>query len=270
VWNIEKSENIFHSMFCLNTRDSVDVTSVWNGELSYEFLGGTDFSNILCSLLILNSSNISYSNNIFNSNNIFGSTQLRNAEYVILNKKYSKNEYIALKEKIIQHMDQITFVDRCGRVYRYGDFFPYETSLFSYDESIANEYFTLNTKEMQIEGTNLYNYKNNTEYNIEVITPPDLIQDVDNSILNKAIKCETTGKLFKLIKMELDFYKRFNLPVPNKSPFVRHNERLGFIANHLKLIKRQCRKCNNNIQSVYSTEEFPIVYCEKCYQKEVY
>jgi hypothetical protein len=271
AWNVEKSDNIRHAMLCLELKDSRDVMSVWRGELEYEVLGSIYSSKINFSLHILSeSTNVYYSNTVFGSTNCFGCSHIKHGEYSILNKKYTKEQYENLFPQIIQHMNDMPFVDRKGRVYRYGEFLPYEASPFSYEESVANEYFSLSVDGIKKEGANLLDYAVDTNYDIEIISPPDSINDVDDSILNKAIKCEETGKLFKITKMELDFYKRFNLPIPTKSPFVRHHQRLSFISEHMKLLERKCGKCNQEIQSVYTEEEFPIVYCEKCYQAEVY
>lgn len=271
AWNVEKSENIKFGIFDLELKDSMDVTSAWKSELGYEVMAAIYFSNALFSTnLVTENTNIFYSNFILGSNNCFGCSQLKHGEYMVLNKKYSKEEYLELLPKIIEHMNRTPYIDKKGRTYKYGEFFPYEVSPFSYDETVACEYFPLDDKEIEIEGANHFDYQINTKYDIEIISPPDAIADVDYSILDKAIKCEETGKLFRIIKMELDFYKRFNLPLPTKSPLARHRNRLRFISEHLKLIDRDCGKCDKKIKSIYKKEEFPIVFCEKCYQQEVY
>ncbi|MBI3305840.1 hypothetical protein HYZ82_01750, partial [Candidatus Nomurabacteria bacterium] len=271
AWNVDKSENLRYALFNLELKDSMDVSSAWKSELGYEILACIYFSNALFSSLIFSeSTNIFYSNIVLGSNNCFGCSNIRHGEYMILNKKYSKEEYEKLFSKIISHMDSMPFTDRKGRVYKYGEFFPYEASPFSYDETVANEYFILSKEKIQKEGANFLDHVIETKYDVEVLSPPDSIYEVNDSVLEKAIKCEETGKLFKIIKMELDFYRRFKLPLPTKSSFARHRNRLRFIANHIKLINRLCGKCTEEIKSVYTEKEFPVVLCEKCYQQEVY
>ncbi len=271
AWNVEKSENTSHAMFDLELKDSMDATSVWKSELMYEILGGIYSSSVFFSSHILDKcGDVYYSNMLFSSNNCFGCSHLKHGEYSILNKKYSKEDYLKMKEKIIAQMNEMPYVDKGGRIYKFGEFFPCDLSPFSYDETVANEYFPLSVEQMKKENVNMFNHSVETEYKVEVIVPKDSVHETDNTILSKAIKCEDTGKLFKLIQMELDFYKRFNLPIPTKSPFARHKSRLRFIADHMHLLDRTCGKCQSKIQSVYTEEEFPIVYCEKCYQQEVY
>jgi hypothetical protein len=44
--------------------------------------------------------------------------------------------------------------------------------------------------------------------------------------LNWAIKCEVSEKPFRIIKQELEFYRKHNLPIPKKHPDIRHLERM--------------------------------------------
>jgi len=55
---------------------------------------------------------------------------LRNKQHCILNKQYSKEEYEALAPKIIQHMNDMPYTDKKGRVYKYGEFFPTELAFY--------------------------------------------------------------------------------------------------------------------------------------------
>jgi hypothetical protein len=59
---------------------------------------------------------------------------VRGKEYCILNKQYSKEEYEALVPKIIEHMR--TTGER-------GEFFDPSLSAFGYNETAAQDYFSL-------------------------------------------------------------------------------------------------------------------------------
>ena len=54
---------------------------------------------------------LEYSIMVSSSQNCFGCVNLRNGEYSILNKRYSKEEYEELIPKIIQHMNDMPYVD---------------------------------------------------------------------------------------------------------------------------------------------------------------
>ena len=107
---------------------------------------------------------------------------------------------------------------------------------------------------------------------------PDTIDEVDangespdfsGNILEKAIVCEESGRLFRIIKMELEFYRKMWLPLPRKHPSVRYVERLNKKPKR-ELHLRTCDKCATEMISVYPQNADFKVYCEACYNKEVY
>jgi hypothetical protein len=98
---------------------------------------------------------------------------------------------------------------------------------------------------------------------------PDKIDDIADDILNKVIACEVTGKPFRIVKPELEFYRKHNLPLPHKHPDQRHEERLQQLPPK-KLFLRACDLCHNEVLSVYDREYSGKVYCESCYNKEIF
>ena len=100
---------------------------------------------------------------------------------------------------------------------------------------------------------------------------PNSINDVDEKILEEILICEDCNKNFKIIEPELTFYKKMGLPLPHKDFECRHQDRMSK-RNPMKLWLRQCMKkgCENKFETPYSPDRPEIIYCEKCYQKEVY
>jgi hypothetical protein len=98
---------------------------------------------------------------------------------------------------------------------------------------------------------------------------PDHIDDIPDDILNWAIECERTSRPFRIIKQELAFYRKKQLPIPRLHPDERHKDRIA-LRNPRKLWDRKCNKCGSNIQSTYEPDRTEIVYCEECYLQEVY
>lgn len=258
-------------------------------EFSYEcFDAGEKDSNIYFSIGIHGCFNIYYCNQCHGSSNLFGCVGLRSKSYCILNKQYTKEEYEELVPKIIQHMNDMPYVDKKGRIYKYGEFFPPELSPFCYNETIAQEYFPL-TKEQALEQG--YNWKEREHRNYEIDIKnediPDNIKNVKDNIIGKVIECEHKGECneqcteaFKIIENELQFYKRMNLPLPHLCPNCRHYQRLKQ-RNPLKLWHRQCmcnktnhlhgdEPCEVEFGTSYAPDRPEIIYCEKCYQQEVY
>jgi hypothetical protein len=80
------------------------------------------------------SSDMIYCDHCFFSSNCFGCIWLRNKQYCIFNKQYSKEEYEIQVPKIIAHM--IAAWER-------GEFFHPLLSPFGYNETVAQEYFPI-------------------------------------------------------------------------------------------------------------------------------
>jgi len=265
-----------------NIKDSYDMIQCGEGsELCYESCTSWGY-RILFSLLVQQSYDVSYSDMCFNSSNLFGCVGLRHKSYCILNKQYTKEEYERLVPKIIEHMNKMPYVDKKGRVYKYGEFFPIELSPFSYNETIAQEYFPL-TKEKAIEQGYSWYEKPKSEYKptIKAKDLPDHIKDVKDSITKEIIECASCAKasedkqnqcqgsgVYRILPQELEFYRKMNLPLPRLCPDCRHYERIKQ-RNPLKLYKRKCDKCGKEILTTYSPDRPEIVYCEKCYLKEI-
>jgi len=74
------------------------------------------------------------------------------------------------------------------------------------------------------------------------------IQDATDDIVDNIIICEVTGKPFKIIKQELDFYRKYHLPLPTKCPDQRHLERMA-LKTPRKIFERTCAKCGVPIQT---------------------
>ncbi|MEI7810401.1 MAG: hypothetical protein WCI41_02470 [bacterium] len=251
----------------------------WKSELLYEGLDINNSSNIIGGFVCYDSSNCFYSGYIQSSNNVFGCYGLHSKQYCILNKQYTKEEYEELVLKIIKHMNEMPYIDSKGRIYKYGEFFPSELSPFAYNETIAQEYFPLTKEQAQDQG---YKWKDKEErnYNIDIYNKDilDNIKDVDTTITNKVIECSHKGECneqcteaFKIIPDELQFYQRMNLPLPRLCPNCRHYNRLKQ-RNPLKLWHRSCMKegCTNEFETSYAPDRPEIIYCESCYNKEIY
>jgi hypothetical protein len=139
----------------------------------------------------------------------------------------------------------------------WGEFFPSTLSPFGYNETVAQEYFPLTREEaMKEEATTKQRRFNWSDYeppfpHVDKIIPahklPENIEDIPDDILNWAIECEITKKPFRIIKGELEFYRKHHLPIPRRHPDQRHLDRLA-LRNPRKLYERlcDCRECEEN------------------------
>ncbi|MBI3442396.1 MAG: hypothetical protein HY007_01360 [Candidatus Sungbacteria bacterium] len=294
-YNITDGENVRYSQsLAMGVKDSYDFT-VWgqHSELMYEVLvSGDGCSNVKFTMDSWPANHdIEYSFKCMSSNNLFGCVGLRKKSYCIFNKQYSKEDYFALREKIIRHMNETPFTDTEGRVYRYGEFFPPEFSPFAYNETLANDFFPL-TKEEAVNKGYVWRDPETREFQttVDAQNLPDHIKDVGDDILKEVIKCASCAKAFRLISMELEFYRRMTLPLPRVCHNCRFIERTKY-RNQPKFYSRTCQcagtksengiyqnqtshvhatdHCSNEFETSYAPDRKEIVYCEECYQSEI-
>jgi len=92
---------------------------------------------------------------------------------------------------------------------------------------------------------------------------------IDESILQQILTCSESGRLFKLTKQELEFYRNNTIAVPIQHPDVRHQQRIDQRpAKQLHL--RHCSKTGEEILSVYpDNARFP-VYSMEAYKQEMF
>ena len=252
---MEDAEDSKYGIHSLNIKDNYDVYGNYKNELCYEGVDNDVGMNNIATITVYSSNNCSYCFTCQASSNLFGCVGLREKEYCILNKQYSKEKYFELKLKIIKHMNQMPYRG-IKRVYGYGEFFPVEISPWAYNETIAQEYYPLTKEEALNKG---YRWKEEEErnYPIEIRSGniPDNIEDVGESFIGKVIECDHKGKCneqcteaFKIILEELQFYKRMNLPIPHFCSNCRHYQRLKQ-RNPMKLWNRECM-CDDKIMDI--------------------
>ena len=242
--------------------------------MNYEGVSvGVHDSQVRFGAVVWYSNDIWYSYMLNNCEHCFGCAELNAKKYCIFNKQYTKEEYEKIVPQIIEQMKKVPYVDKKGRVYIFGEYFPSELSPFTYNETIAQDYFPLTPETAEQQGYTWREYVPNLYITtIKGKDLPDSIEDVDQSILNEVIECEITKKPFKIIEDELSFYKRLNLPIPSIHPEERHNRRLK-LRNEMRFYKRKCYVCGKIVDTTYRPVEEggpEKVLCTEDYNKEIY
>ncbi len=217
------------------------------------------------------SRDVLYSSECYSCMHCFGCVCLKRKQYCIFNKQYTKEEYETLVPKIIEHMrNDGGAMNPSGASGSWGEFFPPSISLFGYNESVAQEYFSLTKKEAIAHG---WQWREEEDRGQQYLGPEYAIEDdvanVPDDITTKILLCEATGKPYKIIPQELRFCREMNVPIPRLSPDERHRRRMA-LRNPLQLWKRACAKCKKSIATSFAPDRPEIVYCETCYLQEVY
>ncbi len=274
--SIEDGENMrYCQISVLKAANSYDCVQLFMGvENAYECVtcGESSYNLKYCFNCWGGSKDLEYSTYCIGSSDCFGCVGLKKKQYCILNKQYDKVEYFEMVEKIKKHMNDMPYIDEKGNIYKYGEFFPSSFSPLAYNESLAQDYAPINKEQAQ-QNNFLWRDSNPKEFQVTVssIDLPDSIHDVSEEITKEIISCSDCKKAYRIINSELQFYKRIGLPLPRKCHNCRFLDRFKFI-NPVKLYHRKCMKegCSNEFETSYSPERPEIVYCEKCYQAEVY
>jgi hypothetical protein len=267
----------------LKAANSYDSTQLFMGvENAYECMtcGDGAYGLKYCFNSFGEVRDLEYCGYCFGSSNCFGCISLKKKKYCILNKEYTKEEYEELVPKIIQHMNDMPYVDKKGRTYTYGEFFPFEFSPLAYNESLAQDYMPLTKEKAETQGF-LWRDPNAREFQTTLNSSdlPDSLDSVSDTIIKEIISCSNCKRAYRIVPIELDFYKRIGLPIPRKCHNCRFLDRFKFI-NKPTLYQRSCvcdkkghfhgtDHCVVEFQTSYAPDRPEIVYCEKCYQQEI-
>ena len=281
-WIVHEGWNLKYCQYLVskNVKDSYDFTQFGNNvERQYEVLqGGNGGSNArFCWWPVNENTEVDYCMEVMTSKNMFGCISLRGKEYCILNKQYTKEEYEALRSKIIEQMKSIPYKDKNGISYSYGEFFPSELSPFAYNETTAQEFFPLTEDEVRRNGFTWFKREaRNYQPTMKTENIPDESSQIPENITEEILECansktgiEDCTTAFRVITNEANFYKRFNLPLPDKCPNCRHRERMQF-RTVPRFHKTKCayEGCGKDILTAYDPKT-PNLYCKEHYLQTV-
>ncbi len=208
----------------------------------------------------INIQNADYSFECMNSSNIFGCIGLKKKKYCILNKQYTKEEYEKLMPKLIEHM---------RRTGEWGEYFPMSLCPFAYNETFVMDQFPLTKEEVLARGWRWYEQEEQERYMGEDVELPESIAEVDDAICKKILRCQVTGKPYKIIPQELTFYRMLDIPPPRLCPDQRHRERQAK-RNPYRLWNRQCSNCKQEVCTTFAPDRPEPIVCEECYLATVY
>jgi len=276
-----------HLYNCKNNAYSFDCDDVEDGKFLYQVVIGSknihdiyQYGNNLefaydCSIVGLDSYRILFCHETHTSSEVlygwymenckscFGCANMHHQSHCVFNKQYSKEEYEKLVPKIINHM-----IDTG----EWSEFIPPTHTIFGYNKTTAQLFYPLTKEEAQNSNIPWDDYEPklpDLEKTITANSITNSISDVSDEILQCAIECETSKKLFRVNKQELIFYQRLGLPIPHRAPDQRHVDRFQQ-RNPRRFWQRTCGNCDKEIITTFSPERPEIVFCEECYLEKTY
>lgn len=263
------SENLSYSEGLVASRDSYDVLGGANNELCYELANAWAENDYGCkfSMEIDNCRGVEYCDLCTGCSNCFGCIGLTNKSFCIFNKQYEEEEYWLTLDQI-----KASMLDRG----EYGEFFPPELLPVPYRTSAVVYFYGFEDFDnAQKYGYDVSLVEENSEETAagQIVKSEDLpgdIKDVGDDIPNKIIFDTKNNKKFRIIKQELNFYRKYNIPLPREHPDSRVSstrKQFGLVVN---FYDRPCAKCGKTMQTSYAPERpEKNIWCEPCYLSEI-
>jgi hypothetical protein len=232
--NVENGKNLIGAEDTMNTWQMNYITRCydcfsWGGwsisspgaESCYECMsiGSGAYGLIGCWWVWENTRNMYYCYSCIGCQDCLGCVWIRQKQYCIFNKQYTKKEYELLAPQIIEKMIEHN---------EWGEYPPSIMSPFSYDETVANLEFPM-TQAEAIKKWYTWSTVDSTPQIHDKKIPgsklPPEITDIPDDILSWAIECEASGKYYMITRPELEFYRKHHLPIPRKHYDMRRKER---------------------------------------------
>lgn len=259
-YDMNDSEDCRYVCVGVNVRDMYDCSNVYlKQELNYQILGSIAAYHCAFSIYVFHSRDILYSDHIWNGRDLFGCTGLRKHHHCILNRQYSESEYRQLVPRIIEHM---------RRTGEWGLFFPPAASPFCYNESLAFDYAPLSKEQVLAKGWNWRDEKRNAAPSGTGFALPDLIENAGDELCEEILTCEASGRPYKILPIELAYYRSHRIPVPRRAPLQRHFDREK-LRNGRHIFERFCEQCGAKILTNFDPESPEMVYCAACYDRAI-
>lgn len=253
-------ENLNYCFFLTkSSKDCMDLSLYGHGvELVYDssIVGSNAFSILFCVACYDNVSNLIYCSYCINARDCFGCVGLKNKQYCIFNKQYSKEEYEALVPDIIAKM--ITDGE-------WGEFFPMSFSSVPYNHSFAQRYFPKTKEQIQSDGLIWYQ-RPITEASSATDSDdlPDELPEIDNQLV---VKSSESARAYLIPQQEILKCRQFNVPLPRTTYDERMEERIGRMG-HVHLYDRMCAKTGKSIKTTIPPDSDWIVWDKDVYEQE--
>lgn len=259
-FNCRYADNLVSAQDAWKITDGFDQTETLSVVRSGEIEGCFQVQNSFCLSKSWNISSSAFSELCFDSHDLLGCIGIKRGHHSILNIAYSRHEYERLRAKLFSLMKET------GEL---GEFFPAEGSIFGYNESLAAEYFPLTEGEATDQGFPWHPERKEEAYYIGPTVP--LPEHPQAGLERSVFFCAHSGRPFRFLKEELEFYSKHGLPLPDRSPAERRKARLRARPPR-QLWERTCMStrpdgshCQARFLTSLAPESSVRVYCAACY-----
>jgi len=136
---------------------------------------------------------------------------------------------------------------------------------------MAADYFPLSRKSAAEEGFNWSEYEAPAPGAGQLVMGsnlPDGITDVTSEVTSLSIRCVNSGRLFRIVERELEFYRKMNIPLPPYHGDVRYRARLES-RRRRTLTPARCSKCLQDVFTSLPESHSRKALCESCYRDSV-
>ncbi|OGZ98535.1 MAG: hypothetical protein A3C07_01130 [Candidatus Sungbacteria bacterium RIFCSPHIGHO2_02_FULL_47_11] len=258
---LETSEDCSYVHRGAKNKDSQDLTGMWGGNLCYEICQLMDGGyRLVYSNYCTNCRNSEYLDFCVDCEYCFGCVGLRKKKFCVLNKQYSEEEYGRIVGKI---------KDAMKKNGTYGLFFPQKMATCGYNLSLAGILFPKIKEAVSEAGGEWEELEKKDPEGAEIAPFTDDIKGVGDGIIYKGLRCEESGRVFNITKVELAYLRAHDIPLPRFYPDIRVMRRMQKLF-YITPRPIQCFLCGKEIPSYYPPEwGYKKIACEACYQKEV-
>ncbi len=229
-FNLKNAKKCKYWRFWDTWIDGVDLT-VW-GELERCYEGIVPDNSVHCTSTIFcwKCIRVRYSEMCHWCTDCFGCVWLKNKQYCIFNKQYTKEEYEKKVAKLIALMKE--HKERW-------EFFPISLSPYPYNHTIAQDYFPLSEESVEAYWSTwwVFDKQQNSNETLQV-----KLSLSDAEILKSIFTCKVSWRKFKIMPKELEFYRKHSLPLPTLHPYERYKKRLAVMS------AKELEQKNNELQ----------------------
>ena len=257
-YNCRHCERIQYCHDAWEARNCYDLTETLATDFCIELEGSERCNDIGFSKKMSLSADAWYSTHCYSSKDLFGCVGIKNKQFCILNKQYSREQYTALRAELVAHMKQTG---------EWGNYFPTWLAPFPYNKTVAQEYYPLTKEQALAQGFRWKDEdaprdKSGSDQQFLEVAPAELGPEV----LSHTFHCEQTARPFRITSAELKFHQRQGIALPSCCPDERHLQRMNRRAPR-RLHERSCSTCHAPLLTSFDRLRSEQILCENCFDE---